>query len=189
LDNSIFKLQNGNLDTFIDDCLNSLVFKDIETSKFLMKQLHESINLSLVVSGGEGGGETETSSISDLNSSRRFSVLSQLRPIHPTENSSENYFLKKEDCFHNMIQFDTRVHDSDFDRKFEFTFQKENLKMLGVDYTKWHGKLSEMENLMRVMLSQINEKRMTLVSEDDGQKENVTNLFSSFFFICCVSQK
>ena len=51
--------------------------------------------------------------------------------------------------------------------------------MLGVDYTKWHGKLSEMENLMRVMLSQINEKRMTLVSEDDGQKENVTNFLYS----------
>jgi hypothetical protein len=83
----------------------------MEASRFLIKQFEESI----VGLGGVDNEQQSSNSNSNLNNSRRFSALSHNRPINPTENSSENYFLKKEDCFRNMIQFDTKIYDSEFD--------------------------------------------------------------------------
>ena len=52
----------------------------------------------------------------------------------------------------------------------EFTFQKENFKHLGNDYVKWSSKLTELEHLMKVMLTQINEKRISASRNDENEK-------------------
>ena len=143
----LMRLQNGNMDTFIDDCLNSLVFKDIESSKFLMKQFEETVDMS-----SQDGSQQSSHYASNAL---------------PNLNSSENFFLDKESCFQNLVQFDLKTFDPDFEKMFEFTFQKENMKTLGNDYMKWSNKLNELENLMKTMLSQINEKRLNLVQSDE----------------------
>ena len=45
-------------------------------------------------------------------------------------------------------------------KKFEFTFSKENIKHLSTDYQKWSDKLSELQELMKQMVMQINEKKI-----------------------------
>lgn len=46
-----------------------------------------------------------------------------------------------------------------FEKNFEFTFEKENIKHLSTDYVKWSNKLSDLQELMRQMVLQINEKK------------------------------
>ena len=91
------------MSTFIDDCLNSLIFKDIEASKFLVKQFKESIELKL--------DSTELGP--NINQTRRFSALASNRSASINENTT--YFIDKETCFNNLIQFDIKTYEPEFE--------------------------------------------------------------------------
>lgn len=53
-----------------------------------------------------------------------------------------------------------------------FNFEKENIQYLCADYKKWSKKLADLDELLKCMLHQINEKRRALSysSSDDTQK-------------------
>lgn len=101
--NNLIQLQNANLDIFLEDSIKSIVLKDIEVSKFLVRQFDEAMNLSETYGSTVGANSTDTAS--QLSAS---SILS-------SQNTSENYFLSKESCFNNIIQFDLKLCDPDFD--------------------------------------------------------------------------
>lgn len=84
--------------------------------------------------------------------------------LNDANNSSEAYFIDRNDCFSNLIQFDLQPHDSDFQPSF-FSFQNENLKSLSNDYVKWTAKLNEVEKLMTAMLTKVNEQKMENTQE------------------------
>ena len=55
-------------------------------------------------------------------------------------------------------------------KNFNFTFQKENIKYLCGDYNKWSNKLADLGELLRCMLQQINDKRLS--SSSNNHEEN-----------------
>ena len=60
-----------------------------------------------------------------------------------------------------------------FLKNFEFKFDNQNVKYLSDDYEKWLKKLSELQDLMRQMVTQINEKKTE-------KKQNVFHNFNDF---------
>ncbi|RNA21254.1 hypothetical protein BpHYR1_020360, partial [Brachionus plicatilis] len=131
----LLNLQNGYIDSFINESLNTLVLKDIESSKFLVKHFEDSL----------------------FNSENKSEICADRLNI--SNNSSEAYFIDRNECFSNLIQFDLQPHDSEFQPSF-FSFQNDNLKNLSNDYVKWTAKLNEVEKLMTAMLTKVNEKKM-----------------------------
>lgn len=92
---NLLKLQNGNIDNFIDECINSLIFKEIDHGQFTVRQFEEGVLKSV------------------LNSAHAPSNISDIQ-VYNT-NSSENFFVNSNDCFQNLVQFELESYDSEFD--------------------------------------------------------------------------
>lgn len=128
---NLLHLQNSQIDAFIDESLDSLALKELETSKFLTRQFDETF-------------------IKDIQTNSSIK----------NEGSSELFYTNNNKCFSNLIQYEFQPHDKSITDKFEFTFSKENIKHLSTDYQKWSDKLSELQELMKQMVMQINEKKI-----------------------------
>ena len=79
---------------FIDVCLNSLAFKELESSKFLIKQFEDSIINTV---------KPILNSPPELNQMYQDAIAN--------DHTSENFFMNNHGCFNNLIQFDLQPHD------------------------------------------------------------------------------
>ncbi|CAF0714492.1 unnamed protein product [Brachionus calyciflorus] len=147
----LLHFQNSYLDAFIDESLNTLVLKEVESSKFLVRHFEDSI--------------LNAFNINSENPSERSNVQ---------KNSSEGYFIDRNECFSNLIQYDLQPHDTEFQPSF-FSFQKDNIKNLSDDYVKWSSKLNDLENLMTAMLTKVNEKRIENAEKKATSIQQTTN--------------
>ncbi len=90
------QLQNGNVDTFIEECLNQLIFREIESNKFLIKNFEDSFSNHL----------------SPNSENIAISVTTQ----SDQDNRNEGFFINNNNCFHNLIQYDLQPYDVDFNK-------------------------------------------------------------------------
>lgn len=134
--------------------MNTLAYKELETSQFLIKQFEESfMNI--------------THSLSDNNQKQQ-----KFTPLF-SEVNSDIFYSNNNSCFNNLIQFDLQPHDKSLNKNFNFHFEKENIQYLCADYTKWSNKLAELDELLQCMLQQLNEKRRaTSYNNEENQKLN-----------------
>ena len=91
----IWKLQNAQLDAFINESINTLAYKELETSHFLIKQFNETfLNIS---------------DVAIVKSDK----VSKLFPIY-SETNSDIFYSDNNSCFNNLIQFELEPHDTSF---------------------------------------------------------------------------
>ena len=78
----MIKLQNSQIDAFIDESVDSLALKELETSKFLTRQFDETF-------------------IKDIQTNSSIK----------NEGSSELFYTNNNKCFSNLIQYEFQPHD------------------------------------------------------------------------------
>ena len=88
------------MDLFINECLNSLAFKERETSDFLIRLFNE-----LLVNNSITGSSDSAGSVS--------SSANHPQATYVNEFASENHYLNNNDCFNNLIQFELQPYDDD----------------------------------------------------------------------------
>ena len=104
------KLQNGQIDSFIDTCLSSLIYKEIETSRFQIGQLQDMIVCEI----RPISAKCSTSSLCADSNGQAQSYVESKQTYNPTllnDYTSENFFMKNHDCFNNLIQFEQQSYD------------------------------------------------------------------------------
>ena len=84
----LFQLQNAQLDSFINESLNSLAFKELETSKFIIQQFEETFMNSPIASEA-----------AQLNLE--------------SESNSDIFYSNNNRCFNNLIQYELEPHDKE----------------------------------------------------------------------------
>ncbi len=85
------KLQNAQLDSFINESLNTLAYKELETSKFVIRQFQESF-----LSPSDCSAAT--------NDNVKFAKSD-------SESNSDIFYSNNNSCFNNLIQYDIQPHD------------------------------------------------------------------------------
>lgn len=202
------------MDTFINECISSLAFKEKESSEFLIGLFNELLVVNATPQPNSNQKLRKTNStISSSQSSLNNEPKSQIEPFDQSEqhqsdettnsqllneHSSENYYLDTNECFNNLIQFEMQSYDSEYEnvkfnilcwsqlivimkffsfknKPFQFNFKRENIKYLSNDYAKWFAKMNDLEQLMRKMVVQINEKRMS-IEENLNQYQRVSKI-------------
>ena len=179
------------MDLFINECLNSLAFKERETSDFLIRLFNELlVNNSVTNSSDSPAGGSVSSS-------------NYPQATYVNEFASENHYLNNNNCFNNLIQFELQPFDDDVkvgfpltqsahfgpfhsstgisSKEFGFNFKKENIKYLRGDYAKWLSKMNDLEELMKTMIVQINAKRFGgEANTEDSAEPGITNRVRSW---------
>ena len=119
------------MDIFINECVSSLAFKERESSEFLIGLLNELLPPSQSSSSnGQQKIQQNNSTIVNTSSQSSLSNEPKSSATESTETSvcndditnqlmndhiSENYFLDKNECFNNLIQFELQSYDSEFE--------------------------------------------------------------------------
>ncbi len=93
------KLQNAQIDSFIDESLNTLALKEIEVSKFLVKQYEDNdlVNKTNHI----------TNNATDASSGREETIKNHFE----NESNSDIFYSNNHSCFNNLIQFELQPHD------------------------------------------------------------------------------
>lgn len=60
-------------------------------------------------------------------------------------------------------------------QEFNFTFDKKNLNHISNDYLKLSNKVTELEELMKTLLTQFNQKKTKLIENDKNTNETQVN--------------
>ena len=95
LNKFFIKLQNAQVDLFIDESLNTLVLKELEISNFLKRQFEDSLM--------QGVSKAE----SNLNNLSQSDIIKA-----SNESNSDIFYSNNTSCFNNLIQFDLQSYDS-----------------------------------------------------------------------------
>lgn len=95
--------------------MNSLFYKEIETSKFLIGELEDIVTCDSKFSASNSSNFSSSfsSSSSEPKQALNQSLLNDF--------TSENYFMKNHNCFNNLIQFDQQSYDPN-EKKVDFLF-------------------------------------------------------------------
>ena len=88
------------MDLFINECLNSLAFKERETSDFLIRLFNE-----LLVNNSMNSSSDSSGSASGPSSTAQATYVNEF--------ASENHYLNNNNCFNNLIQFELQPYDED----------------------------------------------------------------------------
>ena len=71
-------------------------------------------------------------------------------------------------------------------QEFNFTFDKKNLNQISNDYLKLSNKVTELEELMKTLLTQFNQKKTKLIENDKNKNETQVNFILFYYSIFCL---